>query len=107
MKSRYWWAPAQYEDFQHANFIWTSWKKDEHMQFLKSNKNQVDRPVKIYNRIQNNKQLTNKKGVFINMREYYNAVGIDPFSILPMTFLVKSTHDEEFKKFESEYKRYN
>lgn len=41
------------------------------------------------------------------MREYYNAVGIDPFSILPMTFLVKSTHDEEFKKFELEYKRYN
>ena len=35
------------------------------------------------------------------MREYYNAKGIDPFSILPMTFLVKSTNDEEFKKFEA------
>ena len=47
----------------------------------------------------NNKQLTNKKGVFINMREYYQACGIDPFSILPMTYLVKNTNDEEFAKF--------
>ena len=53
----------------------------------------------------NNKQLTNKKGVFINMREYYNAIGIDPFSILPETFLVKNTGDNEFRKFETHYAR--
>lgn len=52
----------------------------------------------------NNKQLTNKKGLFINMREYYNACGIDPFTILPVTYLAKSAGDAEFMKFE---KRYN
>jgi hypothetical protein len=51
----------------------------------------------------NNKQLTNKKGVFINMREYYNAIGVDPFSILPETFLVKTCGDSEFHKFEQHY----
>ena len=44
----------------------------------------------------NNKQLTNKKGLFINMREYYNACGIDPFSILPITYLAKHAGDAEF-----------
>lgn len=33
------------------------------------------------------------------MREYYSALGIDPFSILPKTFLVKSAGDGEFAKF--------
>jgi hypothetical protein len=51
----------------------------------------------------NNKQLTNKKGVFINMREYYNAIGVDPFSILPETYLVKTCCDSEFLKFEQNY----
>ena len=51
----------------------------------------------------NNKQLTNKKGVFINMREYYRAIGVDPFSVLPETFLVKNPNDEEFRKFEAIY----
>ena len=51
----------------------------------------------------NNKQLTNKKGLFINMREYYNALSIDPFSILPITYLAKHAGDAEFQKFEKKY----
>lgn len=39
------------------------------------------------------------------MREYYNAIGIDPFSILPETFLVKNTGDSEFRKFELHYQK--
>ena len=53
----------------------------------------------------NNKQLTNKKGLFINMREYYNACGIDPFSILPVTYLAKHAGDAEFFKFEKHYNK--
>ena len=51
----------------------------------------------------NNKQLTNKKGLFINMREFYNACGIDPFTILPLTYLAKNAGDAEFQKFEKTY----
>lgn len=49
--------------------------------------------------MEQNKQLTNKKGVFLNMREYYYLIGKDPFDVLPLTFLIKprsSTGDAEF-----------
>ena len=52
----------------------------------------------------NNKQLSNKKGIFVNMREYYKLVGIDPFEVLPLTFLVKNgITDSEFVRFEEYY----
>jgi hypothetical protein len=101
IKSRYWWTPAPTEDFTEANFIWTSWKRDKHIDFLKQKgSNEIDQPLNIYGRMDNNKQLTNKKGVFINMREYYLAMGIDPFTILPKTYLIKNCGDAEFRKFE-------
>lgn len=63
----------------------------------------INQPIKIYGKLDNNKQLTNKKGLFINMREFYNACGIDPFSILPITYLAKNAGDQEFQKFEKKY----
>jgi hypothetical protein len=35
------------------------------------------------------------------MREYYRVIGVEPFSVLPLTFLVKNINDEEFRKFEN------
>jgi len=35
--------------------------------------NELDQPIKIYGRIDNNHQLTNKKELFVNMKEYYIA----------------------------------
>lgn len=61
----------------------------------------MDQPLKIYSRLDNNKQITNKKGLFVNMREYYKVIGVEPFSVLPITFLVKSVGDDEFRKFEN------
>ena len=56
IKSRYWWTPALYEDFNEANFIWNPWKREKHIDFLKNKGiNDVDLPLKIYSRIDNNK----------------------------------------------------
>lgn len=89
-----------------ANFIWTSWKRDQHIDYLKQKGvNELDQPLKMYGRMDNNKQLTNKKGVFLNMQEYYLANEIDPFSVLPLTYLVRNTGDQEFHKFEQEWLR--
>jgi len=63
-------------------------------------KNLNDKSIKFYNKMEQNKQLTNKKGVFINMREYYTLCNEDPFSVLPLTFLVKTgVNDQEFLRF--------
>lgn len=61
--------------------------------------------MKIYSRIDNNKQLTNKKGIFFNMVDYYKRIGKNPFDVLPLTFLVSSINEPEFKKFEVEYNK--
>ena len=43
-------------------------------------------PLRLYNKLEQNKQLTNKKGVFVNMRKYYESLAQDPFKVLPLTF---------------------
>lgn len=56
IKSRYWWTPATNEDFNEANFIWNSWKRDKHIEYLKiKGVNDPEFPLKIYSRIDNNK----------------------------------------------------
>ncbi|MFO0000269.1 MAG: hypothetical protein ACK559_04005 [bacterium] len=61
-------------------------------------------PLRLYNRMEQNKQLTNKKGLFINMRRYYEMLGIDPFKVLPLTFHTRlGVNDPDFKKFQAYY----
>lgn len=61
-------------------------------------------PVKIYNKIEDNYHLSNKKALFINMKNYYEAVGEDPFLSLPVTFHVKEgLNDPEFTRFKQFY----
>lgn len=55
----------------------------------------------------NNKHLSNKKGIFINMRDYYQMIDVDPFSILPLTFLIQNANDSEYRKLELEFKNIN
>ena len=61
-------------------------------------------PLRLYNKLDNNKQLTNKKGVFVNMRKYYESLGQDPFKVLPLTFHTQhGVNDPEFQKFKKYY----
>ena len=61
-------------------------------------------PLKLYNRMEQNKQLTNKKGVFINMRKYYESLDEDPFKVLPLTFhTMKGLQDPDYHKFVQAY----
>lgn len=53
-------------------------------------------PTKMYNKIEDNFHLSNKKALFLNMRFYYEALGQDPFAVLPITFHVKSLEDKQF-----------
>ena len=46
-------------------------------------------PVKLANKIEDNYHLCNKKALLVNMKNYYEAIGEDPFAALPVTFHVK------------------
>ena len=45
--------------------------------------------IKVYAKIENNYHLSNKYALFYNMRKYYQAIGKEPFDVLPLTFHIK------------------
>lgn len=56
----------------------------------------------MYNRLDDNYHLSNKKALFFNMDQYYKQIGEDPFSVLPLTFHIeKGLKDPEFDRFRS------
>ena len=61
-------------------------------------------PFKLYNKIEDNYHLSNKKALFVNMRSYYEAMHQDPFDSLPVTFHIKEgTGDPNFQEFSDYY----
>lgn len=74
IKRRVWWTRASREDFLASddtdeqvhygcNFIWTQWKKRQHLEALR----EPGGDLKIYNRMDNNFHLSNKKALFRNV----------------------------------------
>ena len=64
-------------------------------------------PTLIYNRLEDNYHLSNKKALFLNVSTYYRAMGINPFEVaIPLTFNVKTPHngDAEYIRFTRAYK---
>lgn len=63
---------------------------------------------KIYNRLEFNQHLNNKKALFFNMRNYYTycCEKEDVFNTLPLTFHIKNgSNDAEYTRFEDYYNR--
>ena len=59
---------------------------------------------RLYNKIEDNFHVNNKKALFINMKNYYEAMNEDPFVNLPLTFHVKNGFDDpEFHRFTTYY----
>lgn len=50
----------------------------------------------MYNRIEDNFHLSNKKALFINMVDYYLKLGLDPFEkAIPLTFHITLGNEED------------
>ena len=61
---------------------------------------------KVYNRLEFNQHLNNKKALFFNMRNYYKYCcdNEDVFNTLPLTFHIKNgLTDANFKAFKEYY----
>lgn len=60
----------------------------------------------MYNRLENNFHLSNKKALFMNMCSYYKKLKLDPFEVaIPLTFHIKTQNDPEFKSFISYFNK--
>jgi|LauGreDrversion4_2_1035121.scaffolds.fasta_scaffold160608_2 hypothetical protein len=61
-----------------------------------------------YNHMENNYHLSNKKALYYNMKIYYESIGQDWFSVLPLTFHIKEgPSDKEFQRFTEIFKDYD
>lgn len=62
-------------------------------------------PIKMHNRIEFNQHLTNKKGLYLSMVNYYKAIKSNPFANIPLTFHIQNgENDTEFDKFVNAFK---
>ena len=87
-----------------AHFIWTQWKKNELHEHLR--RKAKSGPALIYSKLEENFHLANKKALFMNMSNYYRAMGYDPFDVaIPLTFHIKSQQDPEYKRFIEVYQK--
>jgi hypothetical protein len=56
--------------------------------------------TKLYNKIEDNFHMNNKKALYLNMKNYYDALDQDVFDNLPLTFHIKEGLDDpEFQRF--------
>lgn len=59
----------------------------------------------IYNKIEFNQHLANKKGLFKSLKNYYTALNKNVFDYVPLTFHIKNGHNDlELINLESEFK---
>lgn len=58
----------------------------------------------MYNRLDDNFHLANKKALFMNICNYYQKMGLDPFKVaIPLTFHIKKQSDQQFQSFVEYY----
>ena len=59
---------------------------------------------KLYNKLESNAELSNKKSLFLNMKAHYESQNRDPFLTLPLTFLIRDgIRDASWSYFEKYY----
>ena len=121
LKKRWWWTLVDKCNPEECDFIWTQWLKPKVVnQIYKLNHDTIDSDYKnnsvidqqsklkktcIYSKIEKNHNLANKKNLFLNLRWYYKALGKDPNSYIPMTYLIlKGPEHESFQEFIEETK---
>lgn len=89
MKQRWWWTQTEKDNFDEADFIHTCWRKEAIIEELNRERDPTETDLKLYNRLDCNYELANKKALFLNMYYYYKAKGLDPFDTLPVTIHIK------------------
>ena len=61
--------------------------------------------LRTHNHLTHNWNLSNKKALFMNLKVYYEALKMNPFEYIPMTFHVTDLSSKEFTLFQEEYEK--
>jgi len=103
IRQRSWWSPSEF--MSNANLVWTQWKKNKLINSLPiTDTNEDKKNCRMCNHLEGNFHLANKKGMYYNLKYYYEAIGKDPFNVMPLTFHIKEgINDKEYEKFLEEY----
>ncbi len=92
------WKTARKCDIPRCNFVWTQWKRAEC--FLPGK----EQEWRVYNHLEQNQNLSNKKEMFCNMKRYYEGLGMDPFRSIPLTFHITAAGDNaEYMRFSTAF----
>lgn len=56
---------------------------------------------RLYNKLEHNEHITDKKGLFYTMISYYSKLNQDPFDYIPITYHIKADQDPNFLTFQA------
>lgn len=104
LKNRSWWSIVEKFKKDDTNFVWTQWLKKKYFKHLPRYSEEIDlnNANLMYNRLEGNYSISNKKDLFLNLSQYYAKTGEDIFKNVPLTFVVKNgIKDDSFLKFEA------
>lgn len=59
----------------------------------------------MHNHLECNYFIGNKKALFYNLKQYYELLGKDVFTIIPLTYHIRGVGDTQFEVFVKEFKR--
>mmetsp|Transcript_7749 Transcript_7749/g.7207 ORF Transcript_7749/g.7207 Transcript_7749/m.7207 type:complete len:139 (-) Transcript_7749:830-1246(-) len=101
-------SSGEQASFEECHLVWTSWRKQYITDQLVKFDDYFDENApqehikKLYARLEDNHHLANKKGLLINLQEFYKIQNKCVFEskIFPQTFLIREGfHDKEYQNF--------
>ena len=124
LKQRWWWTAIDRTEIENANLVWTQLVSKRIMAVLPSSKKKGEstssststtldnehhseekkkEDIQLANHLENHIHISNKKALFLNLRNYFEKCHKNPFDIIPLTFHIKGLNDPELQKFEEYY----
>jgi hypothetical protein len=102
LKMRQWWSLQNKPSPNTCDFIWTQWIQSKIIKKLAkfSDENKEDYDQFIYNKLEANHHISNKKDLYLNLAAFYKYSDEKAIDNIPLTFLVYGgENDKSFKDF--------
>lgn len=92
IRGRTWWNITKKDKINEWEFVWTSWKQGKILSTMKridSVDGSTSERVFMYNKMEGNQHIADKKGIFLSLSRYYKENKENPLDNIPLTFLIK------------------